>query len=213
MKIIKYEDNESWLEGRRCKITGTKLKDILPLDKPRNEIYGDKRAGFFRLIAENISIASDSPNPYEKPMDRGLRLEEIAIEELTKKTGIVYNTDKVIWSRDDNDNIAVSPDGYTEDLKQAAEIKCLDSGKHVEALLLKRIPDEYKYQILQYFIVNEQLELLHFAMFDPRFIINQLLVFAITRAEKQQEIDVYLEIERKTLEEVDEIVKELIKEI
>jgi hypothetical protein len=44
-------------------------------------------------------------------MDRGKRLEDEAIERFAKETGKKVNTDLVLWMRDDDENIAVSPDG------------------------------------------------------------------------------------------------------
>ena len=29
MKIVKYDNEEMWLVDRKCKITGTKLKDLI----------------------------------------------------------------------------------------------------------------------------------------------------------------------------------------
>jgi hypothetical protein len=46
----------------------------------------------------------------------------------------------VIWSRDDDDNIAVSPDGSVVGAPAAFEVKCLSSAKHIEAYLTKKRP-------------------------------------------------------------------------
>ena len=71
-------------------------------------------------------------------------------------------------SRDDDENIAVSPDGFIG-TTEAVECKCLSSARHIEALLTRAIPSEYEYQVLQYFIVNDKLEMLNFVCYDPRF--------------------------------------------
>jgi putative phage-type endonuclease len=212
MIITKFESREEWLDARQGKITGTKVEAITPKVRPSKEMYGDKREGWFDLLAEKLSIRTDSENEYEKAMDRGNRLEEEAIDKFTEKTGIEMCKDRVIWTRDDNENIASSPDGYSLDLTSAVEAKCLGQGKHAKAMLLNEMPSDYHYQALQYFVVNEKLETLYFVMYDPRFIVNQLLIFTITRAEMQDEVATTLEVERRALEDIDALVKKIIAE-
>lgn len=212
MKITKYETKEEWMDGRERRITGTTLIDVTPKATKSKEPYAEKREGWFTLIAENLSIRSDSENEYEKPMDRGNRLEPEAIDKFTEKTGIEICKDRVILSRDDNENIANSPDGYSLDFKVEVETKCLGRGKHAEALLTNKIPKAFYYQNLQPFIVNEKLEILYFVMYDPRFIVNQLIIFEIKREELKDEIAEYLEVQRKALEEISEIIKKIMGE-
>lgn len=199
MIIKKFENNEDWMEARRGKITGSVLKDIVILRGKEEKI------GFYNLIAEKLAIAPDGENV----MERGHRLEEEAILQLEKELGKTFNKELVIWEREDNNSIAISPDGYSEDLKEAVEVKCLASGRHLEALLKNEIPSEYEFQKLQYFIVNPELERLYFCFYDPRLSVKQFFYFTIERKEIQEDIDKYLEYQRKKLEEVEEIVKKL----
>ena len=205
MIVNKYEDNSDWMAARRGKITGTKLLDVTP------QKNGNDRAGYYDLIAEMLTREEDLlPNgEKEKPMDRGHRLEGGAIDKLEEDFGKKFCRDLVIWTRDDEERIAISPDGFTEDLTEAAEAKCINSGEHVEAMLTGEAPKKYYYQILQYFIVNDDLQKLHFVMFDPRFIVKQYLRFTFTREQLANDVGIYLEMERSRLERIDKIVAEL----
>lgn len=198
MKTQKFETREEWLAARRGKITGSRLKDIIV------KRGTGKKLGFYELIAERLGIPADD----ESSMDRGNRLEPEAMEVFVKETKKKVDTSLVIWMRDDNDNIAISPDGFIGKT-EAVEVKCLSSARHIEALLTKEIPDEYEFQKLQYFIVNEKLKVLHFAFYDPRLLAKPFFTIEVKREDVQAEVDEYLDYQKRTLEEVDAIVNEL----
>lgn len=198
MKIETYDDRWSWLEARRGKITGSRLGDIY---SPK----GLKKIGFYEVIAERLGISGDS----EPPMERGVRLENEALDAFEAETGKKLDRSKAIWLREDNESIAVSPDASTENKKEAVEVKCLASARHIEALITQKIPDDYKFQRLQYFIVNEELEALHFAFYDPRLYAKPFFILTTTRAEVQDDIIQYLAYQRDVLTEIDEIVNRL----
>lgn len=193
MKTLSFKDKSEWLLARRGKITGSRLKDIVV------KRGTGKKIGFYELIAERLGIPADGENP----MDRGTRLEEEATQEFIKVTGKKVDTSLVIWTRDDNENIAISPDGIIGK-KEALEVKCLASARHIEALITQKIPDEYEFQVLQYFIVNDKLEKLYFAFYDPRILAKPFFVLEKTRKELQEQIDEYLEYQKNVLKEVDE---------
>lgn len=198
MKTLKFETKEEWFAGRIGKITGSRLKDIVV------KRGTGKKIGFYELIAERLGIpASD-----ENPMDRGTRLEGEAVEMFTKETGKEVDTSLYIWTRDDNENIAISPDGVIGKT-EALECKCLSSARHIEAFLTQEIPDEYEFQKLQYFIVNDKLKTLYFAFYDPRLIAKPFFYITVKREDVQKEVDQYLEYQKLTLAEVNEIVNHL----
>ena len=194
MKIIKFDNSDEWLESRRGKITGTKLKDILP--KQRGNGY---RTGFYQLIAERIAVPPDQENV----MDRGKRLEEYAIEEFEKRTGKTVNKDLVLWVRDDDERIAVSPDGYIGKT-EAVEVKCLASARYIETYLKQKIPVEYQTQVIQYFIVNDKLKKLYFVMYDPRMP-KPIFWIEVKREDIQDKVDEYFQLEKKVLEKIGEV--------
>jgi len=197
MKVKKFNCEEEWMSAREGIITGTKLKGLLP--KKNGNGY---RVGFYQLIAERIAV----PPSNENPMDRGKRLEEIAIEEFEKKTGKKVNKDLVIWYRDDDERIAISPDGFIGK-KEAIEVKCLSSAQFIEAWLTKKIPAEYEAQVIQYFIVNEDLQKLYFTFYDPRMP-KPLFWIEVKREEVQDKVNEYLELEREALRKIEQIEAE-----
>ena len=189
------------MQARLMKITGTRLKSIAP--KTRGE--GEK-IGKYELIAEHICTRPDS----ELPMARGHRLESEAIALFAAKSGQIVDGSLVLWTRDDNENIASSPDGVIGET-EAVEVKCLASARHIEAYLTQTIPKDYIMQGYQYFIVNEKLETLHFAFYEPRCIIEKVAFFTLEmkRADIAEKIEEYLTHERVVLAEVEAIVAEL----
>lgn len=200
MKIISFDDQQDWLDFRVGKITGSKLKDIIA---KRNT--GEDKMGFYELIAERLALPPDGENP----MDRGHRLEELAIKEFTETTGTEVITDLVVWVRDDNENIASSPDAYTEDLIQAVEVKCLKAAVHIKAYLTKEIPSEYEDQAIQYFVVNDKLEQLHFAFYNPLLSVASFFIITLDREKYKEKIEKYRIAQVNMLDRVEAIVKSL----
>ena len=198
MRVSKFESREEWLAARRGKITGTRLKDIVV------KRGTEKKKGFYELIAERIAIAPDDENV----MERGVRLEEEATARFEKETGKKLDTSLVIWARDDNESIAISPDAFIGET-EAVEVKCLCSADHIKAFLKNEVPDEYLMQTLQYFIVNDKLETLYVVFYDTRIPVKDYFTITITRESVKLEVEMYLAYQRDTLKEVNEIVANL----
>lgn len=202
MKTLNFADKESWLAARRGKITGSRLKDIVVLRGTGEKV------GYYQLIAERLAIEPDNG---EKPMERGTRLEPEAMDLFVKNTKKKVDTSLVIWAREDNESIAVSPDGFIGKT-EAVEVKCLSSASHIEAYLTQEVPDEYKFQVLQYFIVNDSLKTLYLVFYDPRFLENiSYFVIEVKRSNLKEDIEKYLEYQKVKLAQVDEIVNKLSK--
>jgi len=197
-KITKFENETDWLEYRKAKITGTKLKDIV------TKRGNGTKIGVYQLIADRLAVDDN-----EDPMERGHRLETEAVEKLSENTGLEFITDLVIISREDNPNIAWSPDAYTKDLKIGAEIKCLRSAIHIQSIIENKIPDEYKEQTIQPFIACDELDVLYFVMYDPRIISHPIHIFPINRTDIEKDIKFYREYEDKTQLFIDAWVEEL----
>lgn len=203
-KIFSQEEHEEWLHFRRGKITGTRLKDVIV------KRGTGKKIGFYELIAEKLGLP---PENEENPMERGSLLEQEAISTFEEVVGKKVDTTKRIWMRDDDENIAISPDGVISKT-EAVEVKCLSSARHIEAYLTKKVPSEYEYQVLQYFIVNDNLKKLHLVFFDPRFFAMKkkgldFFEIVITRKELKEQIEEVLKYEREVIEEVNTIVNSL----
>lgn len=198
MKTYTFADREEWLSARIGKITGSKLKDLIV------KRGSGKKILFYQLIADRLGIPPDG----ETPMDRGHRLEEEAIMEFEKLTGLKVNSELMICERDDNPSIAYSPDGII-DGKTWIEIKCLGSARHIEALLTQEIPSDYQDQAIQAFVVNDDLKKLYMVFYDPRLLYKPLFWLEVKREDVKEKAEQYLEYQQATLAEVNEIVLKL----
>lgn len=192
MKTLKFEDTATWKEARRGRITGSRLKDILV------KRGTEKKIGYYELIAERLGLPADD----EDPMERGTRLEPEAIILFEQETGNKVDSSRIIWVREDNENIAISPDGHFNNEEDAVEAKCLASSRHIEAYLTKKIPKDYIPQAIQYFAVNDNLKRLHFAFYDPRLLAKPFFIITIERHMIEKEIAEALAYQRDTLAEV-----------
>ncbi len=175
----------------------------------------------YKLIAEQIAKPIN-PNDYEDKLNgqsfsmmaRGHILEQEAIDLISKKLNKKIITGRV-WQSDINPSIICSPDGEIVDkdkVIQAVEVKCLDSWKVVKAFYEQKPPVDYHYQILQYFIVNEDLKTLYFAIYSdvmaaaPKL---ELQIFEIHREDLKQEIETATKVQQATLQIVDQEVAKL----
>ena len=72
------------------------------------------------------------------------------------------------------------------------------------------MPKEYEFQVLQYFIVNDDLEQLHVVLYDPRFIENlQTVIITVDRETLKDDIETYREYQEKMLVEIEELATKL----
>lgn len=193
----KFETEEEWLEARRGKISGTKAGNLI---LKRGE---GKKKGYYEILAERVAI----PRDQENVMDRGKRLEDLAIERFVEETGKKVDNDLQIWYHDKFPDIIVSPDG-TIGKKEAVESKSLSSASHCEAFLTSKIPNEYNEQKIQYFVVNPLLETLYWVFFDPSMP-KDFFYFTIHRQELEKEIAEQLAMEEMVLKDLAEDEKKL----
>jgi len=201
MKILKFEDRESWEEARAGKITGSKLGDITL------KRGGGYKKGFYELIAEEVAIPDEEDVP-TSPMDRGTYLEPRCLDKFIAETGKKVDASLLMWVREDNEKIVVSPDGVIGKT-EAVECKCLNSASHIEAWITKQIPSEYDEQVLQYFVVNDKLEKLYFCFFDPRLPAKDFFYYTVERESIKDKIEETLKFEKEILLKKDEYVAEL----
>lgn len=203
MIIFDMEQNsEEWLDMRRGKITGSKLGDIVVKQGT------DRKLGFYELMAERIGLQEESE---ESAMERGSRLEDEARELFAKESKKKVEQVGFV-TRDDNQNIALSPDGLIKVgkiYKEALEIKCLSSARHLQAFFEQKIPGEYEEQVAQYFVVMDELETLHFMFYDPRICVLPWHSIKVKRADIADKIKFYKEYQEKTLAEIDALLGSL----
>lgn len=196
-EIEHYEDEESWLEARKGRITGTRAGKMV------SKKDGKPNAEYYKTIAERVAIPRDGENV----MERGKRLEIYGIERFEQETGEKVDKSLAIICRADDKDIAYSPDGFIG--KTASiEVKCLNSASHIEALLTGKIPSEYEAQSIQPFVVNDSLKTLYFVFYDPSMP-KDFFYFTINRKDKETEIAAQLEMERRILADIRAIESKL----
>jgi hypothetical protein len=209
MRVVQYETREAWLNARLGKITGSALKDVVNLRD------GDTKAGVWATAAESIigsAAIAENELTSAQTMERGHVLEPDAVRRFEKETGKKVKRGFLLWEREDDSRMAVSPDGMIGKT-EAIEVKCLLSPKHAEALYSRAIPKNtggYYEQVLQYFIVNEGLKTLYYAFYHPDFPAGLDFFFlTFTRKELAKDIEKYLVAEREAVAKVREIVNHL----
>lgn len=183
-----------------------------------NELYANVQINdsIYKLIAQRIAKPIN-PNDYTLPegatysaMLRGQILEEEARELISEKLGKKIIPGRV-WQSEENEYMICSPDGEFEDDTEAVEIKCLDSWKVVKAYYEKRPPLEYEAQIIQYFLVNENLQKLYFCIYSDVFTNPELglQIFELKREDYQEKIELTGRVQNATLGLVEREVQKL----
>lgn len=187
------------------------LEQLMP-DEARLELLKDapRKQGFYELIAEYLSIDRDDENR----MDRGTRLEP----EVRDWFAETYKKDVEelgMCCADADDRIYNSPDGMirkspkSKKYTEALEIKCLSPARHIQAVIEKKVPEEYWSQMMQYFVVNEDLEKLWWVFHDPGIVTIPYFVLEITRDSLGDWPKRLLDFQVAQLKRIDEIIEEL----
>ena len=202
MKILKaLQNTDEWLENRKGKISGSKLKDIVVKRGTGRKI------GFYQLLADRLAVDEQ----VDDAMERGHELELEALDLFSSETGKKIEQVGLCIS-DENENIALSPDGLIKNGKkytEAVEVKCLGSARHLEAYFEKQIPSDFHEQAMQYFIVNQDLKTLYFVFYDPRITVKPIHWIEVNREDVEDEIQYLKDYQIQTLKEVEELLVNL----
>lgn len=206
MKILKLEQGtQEWHEARRCTITGTKLNAVMGTDEAQTTLIAE-------LIAEKgTELTKEFKQSAE--MERGSAEEDFAVKKFEAETG--QTVDRVgMCVHKKLDWVALSPDGLIKNEKgkytEAVEIKCPDSKKLILTKIKNMVdpketglmgakglkagapflgvPSEYKWQVVHYFLVNPDLERLHFVTYDERFIDEGMKLYTTTVEREDEEM-------------------------
>ena len=190
MKVIKdiEQGSQEWHELRRGKVTGTCLADVMGTPLARHQLIAE-------LIAEEGTEQTKVLRPSVE-MERGIAEEVFTIKRYEEKFS--RKVEKVtICISDDYDWLAYSPDGLILEngqYKRGLEVKNPDSKTMIFYKMTNLIPDiklsasktpflgvpnEYKWQVVLSFIVNNQQEVLDFVISDARFIDDEAKMYVI----------------------------------
>ena len=196
MKIYKeiVQGSDEWKEIRWGKIGGSSLEKVMANEgKPV-----ENNAIFFEVLAQKC----EEFDPFEEnrttlDMIRGNEYEPLAAEEFERVTGKACSV--VGWIECDDNFTGISPDRLIGK-NEALEIKCPSRNTYAKYLTNKGlILTDYCWQIVQYFNVIENLEVLNFFIYRPE---NNLKPFILLKITKDTEI----QVDKKRTAKVSELV-------
>ena len=200
----KYKDIQQgtpeWFHIKKGKVSGTGLAKILGTPYARKEFL-------YEIIAERLTVGI--PDSDETARERGTRLESEGIEVFEIRTGKMVERVGLCES-EKNSQMVNSPDGLIGD-DEAIEIKCMGGKNHIKLCFENEVPKEYVAQTIQYFIVNEKLEILWFVGYNPDIPDCSLHILKITRKDMEEMVKDARKKEEDFIEEVNEGVKEIKK--
>lgn len=195
------QQTPEWLHIKKGVVSGTQLKGLMGTPKARQDAIYD-------IIGERLKVGVDD-GIYESPIDRGNRLEPEAIASYEFETG--YQVDRVgFCESDDSCHIGNSPDGLVGD-HGAVEVKCPEHKNHVKYWLTNTVPDDYIWQVVQYFVVNKELEWLDFVSYNPDIEVHPIHIIRVIRNEIVDKIEKAEKEESIFLAEVNSILDTIIK--
>lgn len=198
MKIVHLEQNSpEWIEYRRGKITGSKLKDLIVKRGTKRKI------GFYQLVADKLGIVEDSSEDHRQ---RGHDLEAEAVAKFEEQTKFTTEQNGM-WLSDESDDIAISPDRVVSKT-EALEVKCPQAARHIQTVIENTVPDEYMDQLMQYFIVNKKLTCVYYVSYNSNVVQRPYHCIKVERAPYEDQIEFIREYELQIIKEVNDIVEQ-----
>lgn len=211
MKVLNVEQgSDTWREARRCRITGTRLEDVMGTNQNQLDLITE-------LIAEEATeqVQQIKSTP---AMERGTAEEPYAVKYFELKTG--KKTENVgLCISEEFDYLACSPDRlikegdeYVEgvevknpDTKTLFFYKITSKVPNDELKLtngkvpFQKIPNVYKWQVLNYFLVIPTVKKVSFVVYDVRIISDEDKMHTIEIERDNPEVQKELERVRAEL--------------
>lgn len=166
------QGSEEWHELKNAKIGGTRAKSVQVKKSITEAVIFDE------VMSERNTFFNYEEGFTSEAMQRGIDLEPLAIEEVTKETGIIFKDAGWIGR---NDYHGHSPDGISLCEKIGLEIKCPSAKVHNSYVRENKLPLEYVWQIVNFFAMDESIERLYFASFNPDYLLMPLFLLEVTR--------------------------------
>ncbi len=166
------QGSEEWHELKNAKIGGTRAKSVQVKKSITEAVIFDE------VMSERNTFFNYEEGFTSEAMQRGIDLEPLAIEEVTKETGVIFKDAGWIGR---NDYHGHSPDGISLCEKIGLEIKCPSAKVHNSYVRENKIPLEYVWQIVNFFAMDESIERLYFASFNPDYLLMPLFLLEVTR--------------------------------
>lgn len=213
MRIIDIEQrSDEWKAFREEKISGTKIGKLFSKSRKSGQMFDLEKPSlmFYQILAERLTTGSNDAISGVEAMQRGCELEAEAVEIAVAKLGLDGVRTDGVWQDSDNEHFICSPDAYQDSKtpKWAMEVKCLSSANHIKAIVEDEYPGEYFSQAINYFLINPDLQVLYFVMYDPRFFSEELQtkIFLVKRHEIEAEIKLLAEARAEAEARINEIV-------
>ena len=191
MEIIKVEQGtDEWLRMRLGKITGTKLKAVMAGKQAQETLT-------YELVAEQLTGQSEAIY-VNSAMQWGTDHEAEAVECYRQKTK-KHPEEVGFCISKEFPYLALSPDRLIKrgtKYAEAVEVKCPTTKTAIKYMHQNKLPSEYKWQVVNYFLVVEDLKSLDFVVYDPRIIDAEKKMTIITVKRKELEKDIEAAKER-----------------
>ena len=194
------QGTEEWHGIRWGKVGGSTLKKVMANEgKPVRD-----NAVFAELFGE----LCEDYNPFDegyvsKAMQAGIEKEPYAVAEFERITGL--KCFEIGWAEKDDEFTGISPDrivGSLDKITQAFETKSPEAQTFAGYLLdNSSILTDYAWQIVQYFNVFDELEVLYFFVYRPENCYQKHILLTITR-------DTIIEVNKKKIAPVRQLVTE-----
>lgn len=192
------QGSQEWHELRVGKITSSRLKKLTKSD---NLDLMDE------LIAEQELGYADSDGYINADMQWGIDHEPLAIAEYERITGNKTTVIGMLQS-DEIPLLTVSPDRLVG-TDGAVEVKCPSTKVHIRYIRQNQLPNEYKEQVWQYFLVHNDLKWLDFVSFDPRLTRKPYWSIRVTREKLQPVLDEAMVRVRKFIDKMEKYREEM----
>ena len=171
MKIIKCEQGtDEWLKHRLGKVTGTRLKAVMGTKAAQETLI-------YELVAEQLTGVGESIY-VNAAMQWGTDHEDEALKLYGKKVRKVG-----FCISDEFPYLGLSPDAL-RGKTGAVEVKCPATKTAIKYMSKTTVPKEYKWQVVNYYLVCETLKTLDFVVYDPRIINPKLRLTVIPTKRK-----------------------------
>lgn len=220
-KIVEKLEEYQPLSSEDKKLTVRALADMLePSELAALKLDSEPKKHFYEIVADRVARPI-TPNDYVdrlngqpfSMMERGHILESEALTAFESKTGKKLDEGSVVWVSDYDENAYVSPNGCITDkdgkVREACEVKCLSSPEVVKTFAEGHYPKEYEPQVLKYFMVNDDLEILHFIVYTDVIPGLELQMFDIKRKDVENRLSEAKAFETETLKRANKLAERI----
>ena len=180
---------DAWMQIKSGKTSGSGVKPILSARTP-----APWKTYAYKLISqrENEALATYRDGYLSEAVQWGQDMEPEAIKEFEKRTGKIVEQVGWVESLDPalKGKSGCSPDGIIT-IKEWVEIKCLSTENHIKFVTENSLPTDFKPQVINYFVINPDLDVVYLALYDPRVKIvkKKLHIIPVFRKDCQKDID------------------------